>query len=157
MTTFEEIPSEENKSIGDLLKLEEEEETKIEKGTKEQFVNEIKMILNENKNVNGNGSDNVNGNGSDNVNGNGSENVNDNGSDNVNGNGGDNVNENVNGNGGDNGSDNGNESNNDNESDNENENDDCEYEVDISDLSSCLLYTSPSPRDLSTSRMPSSA
>ena len=30
---------------------------------------------------------------------------------------------------------------------------------DLSDeeLSSCLLYTSPSPRDLSTSRMPSSA
>ena len=26
-----------------------------------------------------------------------------------------------------------------------------------SDLHSCLLYTSPSPRDLSTSRMPSSA
>ena len=25
------------------------------------------------------------------------------------------------------------------------------------DVSSCLLYTSPSPRDLSTSRMPSSA
>ena len=25
------------------------------------------------------------------------------------------------------------------------------------DLSACLLYTSPSPRDLSTSRMPSSA
>ena len=25
------------------------------------------------------------------------------------------------------------------------------------DLASCLLYTSPSPRDLSTSRMPSSA
>ena len=28
---------------------------------------------------------------------------------------------------------------------------------DISNLSPCLLYTSPSPRDLSTSRMPSSA
>ena len=28
---------------------------------------------------------------------------------------------------------------------------------DKSDVSSCLLYTSPSPRDLSTSRMPSSA
>ena len=28
---------------------------------------------------------------------------------------------------------------------------------DASYLSSCLLYTSPSPRDLSTSRMPSSA
>ena len=27
----------------------------------------------------------------------------------------------------------------------------------VSFLSSCLLYTSPSPRDLSTSRMPSSA
>ena len=27
----------------------------------------------------------------------------------------------------------------------------------IKDLRSCLLYTSPSPRDLSTSRMPSSA
>ena len=27
----------------------------------------------------------------------------------------------------------------------------------MSELSSCLLYTSPSPRDLSTSRMPSSA
>ena len=28
---------------------------------------------------------------------------------------------------------------------------------DITDAHSCLLYTSPSPRDLSTSRMPSSA
>ena len=28
---------------------------------------------------------------------------------------------------------------------------------DIDNLSDCLLYTSPSPRDLSTSRMPSSA
>ena len=28
---------------------------------------------------------------------------------------------------------------------------------DVVDMSSCLLYTSPSPRDLSTSRMPSSA
>ena len=27
----------------------------------------------------------------------------------------------------------------------------------ISEIQSCLLYTSPSPRDLSTSRMPSSA
>ena len=27
----------------------------------------------------------------------------------------------------------------------------------IADLNNCLLYTSPSPRDLSTSRMPSSA
>ena len=27
----------------------------------------------------------------------------------------------------------------------------------ISDIGTCLLYTSPSPRDLSTSRMPSSA
>ena len=31
-----------------------------------------------------------------------------------------------------------------------------EIEVD-SDTTTCLLYTSPSPRDLSTSRMPSSA
>ena len=30
-------------------------------------------------------------------------------------------------------------------------------ESDINDLKYCLLYTSPSPRDLSTSRMPSSA
>ena len=29
--------------------------------------------------------------------------------------------------------------------------------VDIDDCIGCLLYTSPSPRDLSTSRMPSSA
>ena len=29
--------------------------------------------------------------------------------------------------------------------------------IDISNSSPCLLYTSPSPRDLSTSRMPSSA
>ena len=29
--------------------------------------------------------------------------------------------------------------------------------IDLADLASCLLYTSPSPRDLSTSRMPSSA
>ena len=28
---------------------------------------------------------------------------------------------------------------------------------DVSQLMNCLLYTSPSPRDLSTSRMPSSA
>ena len=28
---------------------------------------------------------------------------------------------------------------------------------DLNDLMTCLLYTSPSPRDLSTSRMPSSA
>ena len=27
----------------------------------------------------------------------------------------------------------------------------------VTDIISCLLYTSPSPRDLSTSRMPSSA
>ena len=27
----------------------------------------------------------------------------------------------------------------------------------VNDLKTCLLYTSPSPRDLSTSRMPSSA
>ena len=33
-----------------------------------------------------------------------------------------------------------------------------DFEVVVSDQSkSCLLYTSPSPRDLSTSRMPSSA
>ena len=29
--------------------------------------------------------------------------------------------------------------------------------IDIDQLTTCLLYTSPSPRDLSTSRMPSSA
>ena len=29
--------------------------------------------------------------------------------------------------------------------------------ISVSDYTSCLLYTSPSPRDLSTSRMPSSA
>ena len=29
--------------------------------------------------------------------------------------------------------------------------------VHVSDFLTCLLYTSPSPRDLSTSRMPSSA
>ena len=29
--------------------------------------------------------------------------------------------------------------------------------LDLSDKGACLLYTSPSPRDLSTSRMPSSA
>ena len=29
--------------------------------------------------------------------------------------------------------------------------------VEVTDTSDCLLYTSPSPRDLSTSRMPSSA
>ena len=34
----------------------------------------------------------------------------------------------------------------------------CNYEIDDLDtLYFCLLYTSPSPRDLSTSRMPSSA
>ena len=32
-----------------------------------------------------------------------------------------------------------------------------EFEVDFFYCDSCLLYTSPSPRDLSTSRMPSSA
>ena len=33
-----------------------------------------------------------------------------------------------------------------------------EFEVgDTVDVHTCLLYTSPSPRDLSTSRMPSSA
>ena len=31
------------------------------------------------------------------------------------------------------------------------------YEDDSESMDSCLLYTSPSPRDLSTSRMPSSA
>ena len=31
------------------------------------------------------------------------------------------------------------------------------YKLDVSLFESCLLYTSPSPRDLSTSRMPSSA
>ena len=31
------------------------------------------------------------------------------------------------------------------------------YQFDVALLSCCLLYTSPSPRDLSTSRMPSSA
>ena len=30
-------------------------------------------------------------------------------------------------------------------------------DIDMSDYYLCLLYTSPSPRDLSTSRMPSSA
>ena len=30
-------------------------------------------------------------------------------------------------------------------------------ECEITDFGTCLLYTSPSPRDLSTSRMPSSA
>ena len=29
--------------------------------------------------------------------------------------------------------------------------------IESADFNSCLLYTSPSPRDLSTSRMPSSA
>ena len=32
-----------------------------------------------------------------------------------------------------------------------------EKQLDIAIFDSCLLYTSPSPRDLSTSRMPSSA
>ena len=32
-----------------------------------------------------------------------------------------------------------------------------EFQYDLSELEPCLLYTSPSPRDLSTSRMPSSA
>ena len=32
----------------------------------------------------------------------------------------------------------------------------CEHML-VEDLETCLLYTSPSPRDLSTSRMPSSA
>ena len=31
------------------------------------------------------------------------------------------------------------------------------YEGELGESASCLLYTSPSPRDLSTSRMPSSA
>jgi len=54
MTTFEEIPPKVNKSIGDLLKLEEklerlpEEEIKIEEGIKEHFVNEVNTFLNEN-------------------------------------------------------------------------------------------------------------
>ena len=30
-------------------------------------------------------------------------------------------------------------------------------DINVSELKTCLLYTSPSPRDLSTSRMPSSA
>ena len=33
----------------------------------------------------------------------------------------------------------------------------CLYFTDIPNATICLLYTSPSPRDLSTSRMPSSA
>ena len=32
-----------------------------------------------------------------------------------------------------------------------------QYQIDLAYTSPCLLYTSPSPRDLSTSRMPSSA
>ena len=32
-----------------------------------------------------------------------------------------------------------------------------EYREELQNYSICLLYTSPSPRDLSTSRMPSSA
>jgi len=32
-----------------------------------------------------------------------------------------------------------------------------EYSSEVAEYKSCLLYTSPSPRDLSTSRMPSSA
>ena len=32
-----------------------------------------------------------------------------------------------------------------------------DYGMDVDQFQSCLLYTSPSPRDLSTSRMPSSA
>ena len=31
------------------------------------------------------------------------------------------------------------------------------FDIKEDDLMACLLYTSPSPRDLSTSRMPSSA
>ena len=34
---------------------------------------------------------------------------------------------------------------------------DSEYDSETGEQISCLLYTSPSPRDLSTSRMPSSA
>jgi len=89
MTTFEEIPPKVNKSIGDLLKLEEtlerlpEEEIKIEEGIKDMFLNE-----NENENVNGNGSD--NGNRSDN----GSVNVNESDNDNESDNESDNENEN---------------------------------------------------------------
>ena len=33
----------------------------------------------------------------------------------------------------------------------------CFYELGVNKIRICLLYTSPSPRDLSTSRMPSSA
>ena len=33
----------------------------------------------------------------------------------------------------------------------------CEKAIDLGASLACLLYTSPSPRDLSTSRMPSSA
>ena len=78
MTTFEEIPSEVNKSIGNLLEPEEtseknqEEDIKIEEGTKENFVNEVNMFLNENVNDNenesGNGNESENGNESDNDN-----------------------------------------------------------------------------------------
>ena len=38
-----------------------------------------------------------------------------------------------------------------------NENPDREYEIAVYDIYSCLLYTSPSPRDAHESRMPSSA
>ena len=31
------------------------------------------------------------------------------------------------------------------------------YDAEVTQVNPCLLYTSPSPRDLSTSRMPSSA
>ena len=34
---------------------------------------------------------------------------------------------------------------------------DVDYSIVADEFNSCLLYTSPSPRDLSTSRMPSSA
>ena len=35
--------------------------------------------------------------------------------------------------------------------------DSCDFNLDSVSVDPCLLYTSPSPRDLSTSRMPSSA
>ena len=35
--------------------------------------------------------------------------------------------------------------------------DSCEDRDELRNIANCLLYTSPSPRDLSTSRMPSSA
>ena len=38
-----------------------------------------------------------------------------------------------------------------------NDDGDCNDEINEDEVKDCLLYTSPSPRDLSTSRMPSSA